>query len=332
MITTAPRMAGIRTRRRRVEPESGLAWRPTDPTAFLARPAVGETCRRLHGAGLEFGCPQASPQISREVDAPRVAVTCVLGQRLGEHRAQPGQFGPLGSDRGRVGAQVLADDDRRVGVLERRHPGEQVIGRRGQRVLVGVTVYVVALELFGCGVGHRADRHVGSGQPAGLTHPPGDAEVGEHDPVVTGVGEAQQDVGRFDVAVQQALAVRVVQRLGDRGDDAHHLVGRHPVRVAVGEQVRGIRAVDELHGDPELVVELPAVVDRHDVRVRQGGHHVGFEVEPLPVFVVAADRRAEDLQGVIARQPGMLNQVNLAHASGPEGPQDGVTSNNLAVR
>jgi len=46
-----------------------------------------------------------------------------------------------------------------------------------------------------------------SGQPAGLPDPAGDAEVGEHDPVITGVRHAQQDVRRFDVAVQQALAV-----------------------------------------------------------------------------------------------------------------------------
>lgn len=34
---------------------------------------------------------------------------------------------------------------------------------------------------------------------------------------------------RLHIAVQQTLLVGVIQRLGDRGDDAHHVVGGHPV-------------------------------------------------------------------------------------------------------
>ena len=275
---------------------------------------------------------QTAAQVAGEVGAPRVAVVGLLGQRLGEHRAEADQFGALCADRGWLGGQVLADHDRRVGVLERRHPGEQVVGGGGQRVLVCMPVDALALELFGRGVGDRADRHVGSGQRAGLPDPARDAEVGEHDPRVTGLGPAEQDVGGFDVPMQQALAVGVVQRLGDRGDDAHHLVRWHPVRVALGEQPGGVGALDILHCDPQLVVELATVVDRDDVRMGQRGDHVRLEVEPLPVLLVLADRRAEDLQCVVAGQPGVLDEIDLAHPAGPEGPQDGVTSNDLAVR
>ena len=44
----------------------------------------------------------------------------------------------------------------------------------------------------------------------------------------------EQDVGGFDVAVQQIALVRVVQRVGDRGDDVGDLVWRQAAGVALG--------------------------------------------------------------------------------------------------
>ena len=123
----------------------------------------------------------------------------------------------------------------------------------------------------------------------------------------------------------------VVESLGDGGDDPDHVGDRYPVGVTLGEQLPGVGAGDVLHRDPEAPITIPAVVDRDDVGMVQRGHHLGFLVEPLPIFVVVADAGAEDLQRVLARQAGMLGEVHLAHATAAEDAQDGVVGEEFAV-
>ena len=234
-------------------------------------------------------------------------------------------------DHRRFGTEVVTDHDRRVGVGVGRCAGQQVVGGRGQCVLVGPAVDLLTLELLRGGVADGADRHVRTGEvadPADLT---GDPEVDQHDPVVAGLGRTEQDVRRFDVTVQQPAAVRVVQRVGHRRDDANHLGGRDAPGVA-SQQPRGVDPVDELHRDPQPAVELAAVVDRDDVRMTQGGHHLGFEIETPAVLLVVADRVAEHLQRIPTGQPGMLREIDLAHPAETEQANDCVAGEVDTVR
>ena len=128
------------------------------------------------------------------------------------------------------------------------------------------------------------------------------------------------------------MAVRVIQGVGDRVDDAHYLGSRDSPGMDLRQQSGGIGAVDELHGDPQAAVVIAAVVDGDDVRVVQGRHHLGFLVEPLPVLVIVTDLGAEHLEGVTPGQARMLRQVDLAHATDTEGSLDGVAGEALAVR
>jgi hypothetical protein len=131
--------------------------------------------------------------------------------------------------------------------------------------------------------------------------------------------------------VQQTAAVRVVQSVGDWGNDPRHLGGWNAIRVPVGEQPGGIGAVNEFHCDPQLAVEVATVVDGDDVRMAQRRHHLGFLVEPLPILLVVTDLDAEHLEGVVSRQPGVPGQVDLTHPTGAEDASDGVSGEDLAV-
>ena len=134
----------------------------------------------------------------------------------------------------------------------------------------------------------------------------------------------QQDVGGLDVAVQQVALVRVVQRLGDGDHDLGDLGLGHPVRVALPQQPRRVGAVDIVHRDPELALEVAAIVHTDDVRMPQRGRDVGLAVEPLAILVVRRHRRGQYLERIAPRQPRMLGQIDLTHAAGAEHPDDGV--------
>ena len=140
-----------------------------------------------------------------------------------------------------------------------------------------------------------------------------------------------KDVRRLDVTVQQLALMGVVQCLADRGDDPDHLVRRHAVRVLLLQQARRIGALDVVHRDPQLALELAAVVDADDVRVPQRRGDVGLAVEPLAVLRVVGERGRQHLERVITRQSWVLGQIDLAHPPGTQVPQDRVARETLAI-
>ena len=52
-------------------------------------------------------------------------------------------------------------------------------------------------------------------------------------PVTVIVEMGHHDVGRFDVAMQQALLVGIIQRAGDPADDTSNFLDRHPRRIPI---------------------------------------------------------------------------------------------------
>ena len=227
---------------------------------------------------------------------------------------------------------MLADDDGGVGVLERRRTGEQLKCGGRQRILIGPPLDLSARQLFRCGVGYRANGHVGPSQTAGVVRPAGDPEVRQHNSFMAAVGIGDQQVGGLDVAVQQSALVGIVECFGDRRHDAHHLVRRHARWIPLGEQATGVGALDVVHRNPQLTLVFAAVVHLDDVRVPQRRGNIGFPVEPLAVLVVGTHRRRQHLERVAAREPRMLGQIHLTHPAGDERPQDRISRDHLAVR
>ena len=100
---------------------------------------------------------------------------------------------------------------------KRRASGQALIQHTRQRVDIGAGI------LLGSGAQPlRCDVLEGADRVAGLGH--SRFVGGAGDPEINQVGEVvlvEQDVGRFDVAVQQTDLVGGVQGLGDPLDDAH---------------------------------------------------------------------------------------------------------------
>ncbi|OMC14940.1 hypothetical protein A5736_20370 [Mycobacterium sp. SP-6446] len=59
----------------------------------------------------------------------------------------------------------------------------------------------------------------------------------------------------------------VVERTGHGGDDPQDLINRYSRRIAVSEKPERIEAIDIIHRDPQLAVELTPVMDADDVRM-----------------------------------------------------------------
>ena len=117
-------------------------------------------------------------------------------------------------------------------------------------------------------------------------HRAGDAEVHDLDVAVAG----DHDVGRLDVAVDDAAAVAVVQRAQDAVDQLGRALRQQPPIGA--QQVAQRAAVDVLHHDVRhgraLGRVLARVVDRDDRGVVQRRGGLRLPAEPGLEGVIAA--------------------------------------------
>ena len=112
------------------------------------------------------------------------------------------------------------------------------------------------------------------------------------------------DVGRLEVAVQDALRVRGVQRVGHLRGDLQHLTQRHRTVQR--------RPVDVFHDE----IPGPDVVKHADVRVVQRGDGASLLLEALAVRAIECFDRDR------AAEPGVGRLVDLAHAAGADGRDD----------
>ncbi len=161
----------------------------------------------------------------------------------------------------------------------------------------------------------RADQHPGGGHRGVALHP-GDAEVGQHHSSVV----ADQHIGRLDVAVQDARAVRLGQDAQQvQADLRGPARGQHPVLADHLAQRTGL---DQLHHDPRPVVLLDHVVDGDGGGVPDPGDRLGLGEgaghQPAPLVLVHTGREPQLLHRDVAAQHLVLGPPDRAHAALPE--------------
>ena len=126
------------------------------------------------------------------------------------------------------------------------------------------------------------------------------------------------DVARFDVTVQQALAVDVLQGIGQGSDPrrCRSMIGALPP-----QPFRQIHARNELRdGKKRRLRRAAHVVDRNDMRMIDGGVQTGFAMKRLHIqrrpqaFGVRHFHGNEAVQLFVARQQDLAEAALADHA------------------
>ena len=140
-------------------------------------------------------------------------------------------------------------------------------------------------------------------------HVAGDAEIQQPYPAII----AEHDIRRLEVAVDDALAVNVAQRV-EHGEQYLH-DPRRPGRVA-GQFLRKVPAVQPGHGVPEKSLRrAAAVINCGQSRVIQFGQNGDLIFESLLEVRVTIARRVHELERLVTLEIGAIDFENRAHAA-----------------
>ena len=240
------------------------------------------------------------------------AIARVLG-----HGAAQDSIGLLGQVRARLpqAGRRLHDvlerqRDRRVGLV-RHAAGEHLVGNHAQGVQIGPPVDVLdALGLFRAHVGgrpvhgRRAQIDVGVGDL-------GKAEVGDIRVLVA----VEKDVGRFEIAVDDAGAMSLIECGRQLTDDPERL--REWQRPEL-EAVRQASAGHVPHHQIRLPVVFAEVMDRHDRGVFERGDGLSFTQEARFEARVMQQLTWQHLDRDVAVEVGVARAVDDGHAATPD--------------
>jgi hypothetical protein len=195
---------------------------------------------------------------------------------------------------------------------ERRVPGQRLVQHAGQGVDVHPLVDHRVLEALRRDVFQGAHGGSGDGQRAAGADGAGDAEVRQVGEVAPGAGRVdEQHVGRLDVAVDQALRVGGVERVGHLGDHVDRAVWWQ--RAVLGQRRAQVGALDQPHVQVEAAVDVTVVVNGHDVRFAQPRGLLALAAEPLVELGVGGELGAKALERDGALVDGVEGAMNLAH-------------------
>ena len=139
----------------------------------------------------------------------------------------------------------------------------------------------------------------------------GQAEVG-HVGIAVPV---EQDVRGLQVAVEESLAVRMVDGAGHDRDQPRGGAGIVAEPLGLPRQAA---AIHELHAEERPIFVLAHLIDRHDVRVIQVGRELGLAEESLSLRRGRHRPGQDHLQGDEPFQPLVAGLVNDTHATARE--------------
>jgi hypothetical protein len=197
--------------------------------------------------------------------------------------------------------------------------GEQFVEHRAEAEDVRAAVHAVALAA-GLLRAHVRRRPGESAALAEILLPEREAEI-DHIGLACGVKE---DIGRFDVAVDEMVTVGVVQRLGHRGHQRHRLGYQGPPLLQPDGKVLPLNELGDNVAEP--VVSAAYVVDGDDVGVIEPGEDAGLCQVGVHVRWAGDPHAVRHLDGHVPPQFLVMAPVDNAKAAGPQPARDSITA------
>jgi len=127
---------------------------------------------------------------------------------------------------------------------------------------------------------------------------------------VRGVEGVEQHVRGFEVAVQDAAFVGVLNRLGDCLDAGGRVSGRHGI---VPHRLCQVAAFDVVHREVLLALVFADFMDGDDIWMPQTGRGFGFRTEPLHRFIAGKMSGQDHLHDHGAVQTHLPRLIDYAH-------------------
>ena len=133
-------------------------------------------------------------------------------------------------------------------------------------------------------------------------------------------------IRRLDVAMDDALGMRRIQRIGNLDGQRQQRVQLHGTP---GDRVLQGHAVEILHGDKRLAVLLANVVNGADVGMVQRRSRLRLALKPAERLRILGHFIGQKLQCHEAVQPGVFGFINHTHPAAAEPVHNAVMRNGL---
>src|SRR6266478_3420724 len=121
-----------------------------------------------------------------------------------------------------------------------------------------------------------------------------------------------EDVGGLDVAMDDALCMSGVKRVGDLDSELEQAVQFQ--RLTVNRVLKGL-ALQQFHGDEVPALVFPDLIDGADVGMIKRGRGPGFTLETVECAGVFLRLWRQELEGDPASEVQVLGFVHYAHAA-----------------
>ena len=136
-----------------------------------------------------------------------------------------------------------------------------------------------------------------------------------------------KNVGRLDIAVDHALGVRRIQRVGHFDAQRQHRLALHWLGAnAMFQRL----AVEKLHGDERLLTAFADFVNGANVGMIERRRRTRLAAKPFQCLRVSRQFLGQEFEGHEAAKVGVLSFIDHAHAAATEFFDNAVVRDGLA--
>ena len=132
-------------------------------------------------------------------------------------------------------------------------------------------------------------------------------------------GLGEHDVAGLQIAMRDAFAVSLVQRVGNLDGVLQHLLHRQRTFL---QPLRERLAFEIFHHQKINSVLMADVVEGADVRMIQAGDRFCFALESLAQFGTISKMRRQNFDGDDSIEAGIAGFVNFAHSARTDSGED----------